>query len=181
MYRRTSIAAVTLALLTGCAATVKKGSSDASLPRFSETSASKLVLNVGGSPTSIGSQDWAGFKAEWKDNFQEQAATANVPFEMQEGPPRSTNENGTLLYVYVNDYRFIRPGTRYLTGVLSGNAFIDSKFTFTDLKTGSLLGSQTANTSSSAWEGVFSPMTNKQVEAIAIDVFKQIKAGAGNK
>ncbi len=34
---------------------------------------------------------------------------------------------------------------------------------------------QAYNTSSSAWEGVFSAMTNEQVEAIAVDVVKQIR------
>lgn len=60
---------------------------------------------------------------------------------------------------------------------MSGNAYIESTLTFNDLKTGRSFGSQTANTSSSAWEGVFSAMTNKQVEAIAADVMKQLKSG----
>ena len=36
-------------------------------------------------------------------------------------------------------------------------------------------GEQTYNTSSSAWEGVFSAMTNRQVDAIAADVVRQVK------
>lgn len=139
------------------------------------SASSKLVLNVSGSKPAIDSSDWAGFKQEWQENFLEQAKIAGVPFEMQEGAPKTTGEEGTLLFVYVEDYRFLRPGTRYAVGILSGNAYIESKLTFSNLSTGEVLGSKTANTSSSAWEDVFSPMTNKQVQAIAVDIFKQLK------
>jgi hypothetical protein len=145
------------------------------------SASSKLVLNVGGATSSVSASDWEGFKLEWKENFLEQAKIAGVAFEVQEGPPRPTGEEGTLLFVYVNDYRFLRPGTRYATGILSGNAYIESKLSFSNLKTGEAYGSRAANTSSSAWEGVFSAMTNKQVEAIAVDVYKELKGGkAGN-
>jgi hypothetical protein len=177
MNLRSFIIIFALAFLGGCAATVKRDSSDVPMAQLARTSSSKLVLNVDGSRPSVTASDWEGFKLEWKENFSEQAKVVGIPFEMQEGPPKPTGEDGTLLFVYVNDYRFIRPGTRYLTGVFSGNAYIESKLTFSDLKTGDPLGSRAANTSSSAWEGVFSAMTNKQVEAIAVEVFKQLRNG----
>ena len=64
---------------------------------------------------------------------------------------------------------------------MGGNAFIESKLSFSNLKNGESFGSQAANTSSSAWQGVFSAMTNKQVEAIAVDVFKQLKGAKAGK
>jgi len=172
---------IALVLLTGCAATVKRSSSEVALAPLPASAASKLVLNVGGSKASVEADDWAGFKLEWKENFAEQARIAGVSFEMQDGPPKPTGEDGTLLSVQVDDYRFIRPGTRYATGILSGNAYIESKLSFSNLKTGEAYGSRTANTSSSAWEGVFSAMTNKQVEAIAADVFKDLKSGKAGR
>lgn len=177
MNFRLTVAAVCLVLLTGCAATVKRDSADAKLSEIPKRATTKLVLNVSGPKETIGAKDWEGFKQEWKENFLEQAEAAHVAFEMQEGSPKATGEDGVLLSVFVQDYRFIRPGTRYVTGVMSGNAFIESKLTFSDLRTGEAFGSQVANTSSSAWEGIFSAMTNKQVEAIAADVFKQMKSG----
>lgn len=164
-------------ILTGCSATVKRDSADQGISAIPQSSASKLVLNISGSRETTGESDWQGFKQEWVDNFREQAAIANVALELQDGPAKSTGENGVLLSVFIEDYRFLRPGTRYAVGVMAGNAFIESKLTFSDLKTGESYGSQVANTSSSAWEGIFSAMTNKQVEAIAVDVFKQVKGG----
>jgi hypothetical protein len=175
MNLRLPVLAVSFALLSGCAASVKRGSSDAPLLAMPPTASAKLVLNVTGSQASTSAGDWRDFKQEWSENFAEQAQAAGLPFEMQEGPAKATGQNGTLLTVDVKDYRFIRPGTRYAVGVMAGNAFIESTLTFSDLKTGAKFGTQTANTSSSAWEGIFSAMTNKQVEAIAKDAVAQVK------
>ncbi len=176
MIFRSVLVLMCAVFFSGCAATVKRDSSDAALPAITGRPTSKLVLNVSGASETTGAKDWSGFKQEWQEKFQEQAEAAQIKFEMQDGSPRSTGEDGVLLSVFVNDYRFIRPGTRYAVGVMSGNAFIESKLTFLDLRTGASLGTQSANTSSSAWEGVFSAMTDKQVEAIAVDVFKIIKS-----
>ena len=166
------------ACLAGCAAAVKRGSADAALPTLPASAASRLVLNVGGPRSVVESSDWSGFKAEWQENFATRAAAAGIPFAMQDGDAVPTGADGTLLVVDVRDYRFLRPGTRYLGGVMTGNAYIESTLTYRDLKTGRTWGAQSANTSSSAWEGVFSAMTNKQVEAIAADVVQQLKSGA---
>ena len=168
-------------LLGGCAATVNRNAADVAIARMPATAASKLVLNVTGSPASTGASDWNDFRLEWSENFMEQARLAGIPFEMQAGPAKPTGQDGTLLSVFVTDYRFLRPGTRYAVGVLAGNAYIESKMTFADLRTGATYGEQTANTTSSAWQGVFSAMTNRQVEAIAADVMKQLKSGQAPK
>ena len=52
-------------------------------------------------------------------------------FEVQKGEARSTGEAGTLLQVYVNDYRMVGIGSRILFGVMTGNAFIDAKASYT--------------------------------------------------
>ena len=175
MTLRVAALAITFALLSGCAATVQKTSTEQTRPQIPRTSSAKLVLSINGSPASVNASDWDGFKAEWRVNFAEQARLAGVAFEMQDGPPRPTGEEGTLLNVFVDEYRFLRPGTRYGLGVMTGNAYIKSKLTFSNLKNGEPFGTHGADTTSSAMQGIFAPMTNKQVEAIAAEVFKQLK------
>jgi len=175
-FRLLAVATVVV-LLTGCAANVTRGSTDAAMSRVPPTAATRLVLNVTGSDASLKSSDWADFKREWTENFAEESTKAGIPLVVQDGPAKATGEAGTLLSVHVADYRFIRPGTRYAVGIMAGNAYIESTLTFRDLRTGEVFATQAANTTSSAWQGVFSPMTNKQVEAIAADVFRQIKSG----
>ncbi len=179
MKRRLLLVAATL-VLAACAATVKRGT-DGAAPALPAAAAQKLVLNVTGPASATGHADWSAFKDEWRAYFAAKSAEAGIPFQMQDGAPRPSGESGTLLVVTVNDFRFIRPGTRYGVGVMTGNAFIDSQLAFRDLKTGATWGTQQANTSSSAWEGVFSAMTNKQVEAIAADAVNQVKNARGAK
>ena len=96
-----------------------------------------------------------------------------MAFDVQKGEARSSGEAGTLLQVYVNDYRMVGIGSRVFFGVMTGNAFIDAKATFTDLNEGKPFGERTYNTTSSAWAGVFAKMTPQQVDAIASKVFAE--------
>ena len=82
------------------------------------------------------------------------------------GAARPTGEPGTLLGMYVNDFRYVSTGMRLGIGVMSGNAFIDANTRFMDLNNGALWGERPYVTRSSAWEGVASAMTGKQAQAI---------------
>jgi len=95
---------------------------------------------------------------------------------VQKGDAHSTGASGTLLQVYVSDYRMVGIGARIFLGVMTGNAYIDAKGTFTDLESGSPFGERAYNTSSSAWGGVFAKMTPQQVDAVASMVFTELGA-----
>ena len=144
--------------------------------RIPPEAAGKVVLGMGGVKDSIEAKDWKSFKEEWRATFEEHARDAGVAFEWQDGEAHATGAPGTLLSVYVNDYRQVGIGARIFFGVMTGNAYIDAKVGFSDLATGERFGEQAFNTSSSAWAGVFGKMTPQQVDAIASDVFAQIKA-----
>jgi hypothetical protein len=76
--------------------------------------------------------------------------------------------------VKVDDYRYLSTGARYGFGVFAGNAFINADAQFRDLQSGRTLGTRKYNTSSSAWQGIFSAMTSKQVEAICNQIVSDI-------
>jgi uncharacterized lipoprotein YmbA len=179
-------------LLAGCGTTPQQGSATATAPAAPATSTApaalpaqavrvpaeskkKVVLNMSGAKTSVEAKDWASFKEEWRATFAEHAKDAGIAFAMQEGEARPGGEAGTLLNVYVNDYRQVGIGARIFLGVMTGNAFIDAKVSFSDLNNGTRFGEQVHNTSSSAWSGVFAKVTPQQVDAIATDVFREIK------
>lgn len=177
-----------LIALGGCAATVQKG--DASITSTSdgkatnpavskvhipESASKRLVLNMTGSKVSVESKDWASFKDEWRAIFQEQTKAAGIQFEWQDGAPRPMAQNGTLLVVNVNDYRFVGVGARVMFGIMTGNAYIDAQLHFKDLNDGKAFGEQAYNTSSSAKQGIFSPVTPKQIYAIADEVITEMK------
>ena len=179
----------TLIALGGCAATVQRGdvsnasSSDGktaspAAPKVTipEAASKRLVLNMTGSKVSTESKDWGSFKDEWRAIFQEQTKAAGIQFEWQEGAPRPLAQNGTLLVVTVNDYRFVGIGARVMLGIMTGNAYIDAQLQFRDLNDGKVLGQEAYNTTSSAKQGIFSAVTPKQIYAIADEVIRDMKA-----
>ena len=187
------------ALLTGCASTSQNKpvestpSTSAATPaatsapaanaaavamqpvRVPAASTKKVVLHMTGAKASVDARDWSGFKDEWRATFADHAKAAGINFVMQDGDAMPPKEDGTLLSVHVNDYRQVGIGARIFLGIMSGNAFIDAKVAFSDLKTGQRFGEQAYNTTSSAWHGVFAKMTPQQVDAIASGVFGEIK------
>jgi hypothetical protein len=141
-------------------------------------SAKRLVLNMTGPATVTQSKDWPAFQEEWRATFADHAKAAGMTFDVQQGEARSTGDAGTLLRVYVNDYRMVGIGARVFFGVMTGNAFIDAKASFTDLNDGKEFGERSYNTTSSAWGGVFAKMTPQQVDAIASKVFGELAPAA---
>lgn len=149
-------------------------------PALNATPAStkRLVLNMTGPDVVTHAKDWTAFQDEWRATFAEHAKEAGVAFEVQKGEARSIGEAGTLLQVYVNDYRMVGIGARVFFGVMTGNAYIDAKADYVDLNDGKAFGERTYNTSSTAWAGVFAKMTPQQVDAIASKVFGELAAAA---
>lgn len=167
---------VTAVLLSGCAANVRKTSGENARLAIAADSSRLIVMNVTGSETSVTAGDWEQFKGEWRGAMQKAAAESGVHYSPEETGSKSASDAGTLVVVYVNDYRYVSPGARYGLGVMTGNAYIESKVTFSDLKTGAALGARSYNTSSTAWQGVFSAMTEKQVQAICKEIVAQVRS-----
>ena len=190
MKIETSAVFLIIALASGCA--TSGGSHDsaanaapagaaaatdaAPLPPLTMPSASakRLVLNMTGPATVTQAKDWPAFQEEWRATFADHAKAAGVSFDVQKGDAHSNREAGTLLQVYVNDYRMVGIGSRIFFGVMTGNAYIDAKANYSDLNDGTAFGERVYNTTSSAWGGVFAKMTPQQVDAIASKVFAEL-------
>jgi hypothetical protein len=117
---------------------------------------------------------WENIKSIWQDAIEEEATAIGARYTSQEGEPRHTNEIGTLILVYVNNYRYMSLGERFAIG-RTGNAFVDVKVEFRDLQSGSVLGDRRYKSSSTPWAGIFSAMTKKQIRAICKEIVDTIK------
>lgn len=144
--------------------------------RLPAAASRKVVLVMTGPRNVVDAKDWAAFKQEWRDTFADHAKAAGASFVFAEDGAQPQREDGTLLQVTVNDYRMVGIGARIFLGAMTGNAYIDARVRFVNLRNGALFGEQQHNTRSSAWGGVFAKMTPQQVDAIATDVFQDIKA-----
>ena len=187
--RFTLTLAVAALTLGGCAATVdrKPPSTDAAAGasaapaqqqpsmKIPADAGKRLVLNMQLDPKHAADAGWSDFKKEWVDIIQQQATGKGMTFATQDGQTKATGEQGTLVVVRINDYRYVSIAKRMMLGVMTGNAFIDSKVEFRDLATGKLYGERAYNTTSSAWGGVFAAMTPKQIYALADEIVDEIK------
>ena len=171
--RRLVLMLLTGLTLTGCAASVQKSPHAAPI-RVAANGTKLIVLNVTGAKKATDAADWEQFKGEWRAAMKAQAAAIGVVFASQEGEAKPTGEAGTLVVVQIADYRYVSPGARYGFGVMTGNAFINATVYFRDLSTGTDLGDRAYDTSSTAWQGVFSAMTEKQVQAICKEIVDEM-------
>lgn len=142
------------------------------------TAARSLVVAMTGAKQVVEAKDWGDFKREWRDTFADHAKAANIDFRFVEGelPAKAPDADGTVLRVNVADYRMVGIGARIMFGIMTGNAFIDAKLSYTNQRDGALLGEQQFNTTSSALSGVFAKVTPQQVDSIATEVFANLKA-----
>lgn len=186
--RTSSALALISALLftAGCATSPGSGGTSATTPaaeprlatpvRVPAASAKRVVLVMTGAKQSVEAKDWADFKREWRETFAEHAKAAGVSFSMADAVPPKGSGDGTLLLVDVADYRIVGIGSRVFFGIMTGNAFIDARMKWSDLRTGATFGEQQVNTTSSAGHGVFAKVTPQQVDAIAHEVFLDLQA-----
>ena len=170
---RTAFLAIWIAMLCGCAADVKKGaSSGLALP--AETRAN-LVVNFRGDQKITSSEDWGRFRTMWKKALETEAYPYGYQVTDQYGAPRATDAPALLLVIEVSKFRYVTTSMRYGLGLWSGNAWVMSSVSIRDGETGEEYGSRTYDTRSTAWEGVFSAMTDKQLAAISKEMISEIK------
>ncbi|WP_339543186.1 hypothetical protein [Pseudomonas sp. JAI120] len=165
--------AVALSMLGGCAAKVKSGGSgELTIP---ESAKHNLVVSIKGEGPLEQNPDWTLLKRDWNNALQVEARQAG--FNVTETPSvTKSDQDGVGITISVSKFRYIEPGSRYVAGALVGNAWVFSRADFSDLKSGAPIGSRTYDTSSSAWEGIASAMTQKQVQAIAKQLISDIKS-----
>jgi hypothetical protein len=165
--------AVAVSLLSGCAASVKSGGTEALT--IEQSAKKNLVVNIQGNGKVQQNDDWIRLRQEWNEALKNEATRAG--YRLTESHVANPAENdGVGIKINVTNFRYLTPGARYVAGVMVGNAWINSSADYSDLKSGRLIGTRTYDTSSSAWEGVMSAMTQEQVEAIAQQIISDIKS-----
>jgi hypothetical protein len=173
--------AVTAVFLSGCAANLQTHNTASSADKTAETnivvpaaSTHTIVLRMNGSTVATSASDWPRVQTEWREAMEGASQDASSTFVDETVKRTSRHGAGTVVDVYVDDFHFVAPGARYTLGIMTGNAFIQARVTFRDLQSGRAFGERNYNTSSSAWQGIFAPTSDKQARAIAADIVKQI-------
>ena len=160
--------------LSGCAVRME-GAENQKPIAVGAAATKKVVLGIDGSPVATGADSWPKMKEAFHEGCQEEAKSAGLQLDFQEGAASPVGEPGTLLALYVNDFRYISTGMRLGIGIMSGNAFIYANTKFLDLQTGAVWGERPYTTESSAMEGIGSAMTAKQAQAICKNMLDVVR------
>lgn len=166
---------VALALLmTGCAATVQR-QGDAE-PKLSLTAPAtkRIVMVVQGSKSAAESKDWETLRAQWRSAMSEATAAAGLSLAYQESVAPASADAATLVVVTVKDYRYVSQGTRFAIGIMAGNASIDTEVSFAELPANTPAGTRKYSATSSAGQGIFAAMTDKQIRGICDEIVKEV-------
>jgi hypothetical protein len=142
----------------------------------SPTAEQRLVVVVHGSAVAAQSKDWEGFRTEWRNAFAAAAAAAGMTMHFVDKTADAPADPAVLAVVTINDYRYVTQGARFAVGIMTGNAFVDADVAFSELPAKTALGTRKYNTTSSAGQGIFSPMTEKQIQAISDEIVKSIRS-----
>lgn len=167
---------VSAILLAGCAASVQQRPEieQAALQRPTAP-LKRLAVAVVADPAMASSSDWEAFRGEWRGAFTQAAADAGIGLAWVDDQPGAQPVGTTFARVVIRDYRYISAGARYGFGAFTGNAHVDARAEFTELPSGRRLGVRDYTTTSSAWQGVFSAMTAKQVQALATRIIEDAR------
>jgi hypothetical protein len=158
--------------LSGCAATVKQSSLGSS-PTASVSKASAaqargaVAIVLTASDELRQSSDWASLTNDWQELVPDAASELHTSANFIASESALTSNQTMLVRVKVNDFRYMSTAKRFLMGVLAGNAYLDLDVEYVQLPGMQVLSTKKINTSSSAWEGIFSAVTPKQVYAVS--------------
>ncbi len=164
----------TALLLSACAATVTRPTGQAAVQAAAPVR--NVALQITAPPTIQASSDWRTFQAEWRSAFEAAANAKGLASSYLEGTAAEPAPGSVLVKVDVNDYRYITPLARFGLGIMSGNAYVDANAQYIQYPGGTVIGERKFSTSSSAWQGVFSAMTDKQVRAISDEIVTDLAA-----
>lgn len=170
--------------LVGCAATVGQTPTSSSalsaVPR-AQAPAGALVAVVTGSPAIQGSDDWSSFLEEWQSSLADAAETSKIPFVFAKDEAAIPAKSSILVRLTVNNFRYVSTTKRIMLGIIAGNASMDVDAEYVELPANKPFGSKKFNTTSSAWEGIFSAVTPKQVRTVSDLIVKDVVATAPAK
>lgn len=183
MNRSTLVSTLILALtLTGCATRITQSNqieAPASANRYSTTAPTsnvKLNGNVAVLLTAnsavMQKSGWLELESDWEKILPKIASAEKTNAAMISNESALTRNQTMLVKVKVNDFRYTSTAKRILLGVMAGNAYMDLEVEYIQLPSKRVLASKRINTTSSAWEGIASAVTPRQIQTVSKQIIQ---------
>ena len=174
---RSVVALSAIVLLSACAATVQRPASAPVSAIAVSGEVRQVAIVVEGSDTVRASDDWADFRALWPEAMRASASAAGLQTSDHASRPATLEPPGIVAVVRITDYRYVSTGARIGLGVMTGNAYIKATAELVQYPGGKVVATRSYDTNSSAWQGVFAPMTTRQVQAITDQIVADVRGG----
>jgi hypothetical protein len=162
-----------LGMMGGCAVPVKSTGTETKLG-VPSASSRKVVLMVMGKPEWEADEAYGLLVQEWQTAMNAAATDAKMSYAYFAPGAKPAPEAATLVKVKVNEFKFASATKRWTLEGLGSKAFIDADVSFNDMQSGRELGTRKYSSSAGALQGVFSAMTEGQLQAIATAIVKEV-------
>lgn|GEM_PF-4914146 len=162
------------ALLAACGASVKR---EESAPKIElpATAQGKVVLIIEpGNAVVAKRPDWTALVETFTAAMGKAAGNARLEFSAYKAGTRPAPEAGTLVTVKVNNFTLIGSDKRFAFGAIAGSGALDTEVSFAELQSGKALGTRKYAASSGAFAGVMSAPTERQLDVLAEQIFKDL-------
>ena len=160
--------------LTGCAASIQRDGSGTDKLTVSPVASKRIALDIQASKELAASKDWEQFRGVWRSEMAVAASGAGMTLVPADAALKTTVEPTTLVTVNINDYRYVTRAARVAVGIMTGNAYVNADVSFAELPAATPLGTRKYATTSSAMQGVFAPMTERQISGICEEIVREI-------
>ena len=168
------LAAALCVLLAACGASVKREESGAKLD-VPAAAQGKVVLIVEPANAVVGQRpDWPALVEAFTAAMGKAAGNARLEFSAYKAGTRPAPEAGTLVTVKVSNFALIGSDKRFALGAIAGSGALDTEVTFAELQSGKALGTRTYAASSGAFAGLMSAPTERQLDVLAEQIFKDL-------
>ena len=164
-------------LLAGCAATVQRPDSpDAAATQVIAVpdATRHLIVVLEPGPGIERDENWAALREEWVTSLSAIAPQRGLRGTVMDRAPGRLGAGDLLVNVRVNEYRYRSQAARYGFGVMTGIDYMYLDLAYKAPPDGRVIGNRSVSTKSTAWQGVFSAMTPKQVEAVVTDIVETV-------
>ncbi|WP_068824686.1 hypothetical protein [Pseudomonas sp. BMS12] len=160
--------------LAGCAGQVQTNASSGEL-ELSKQARRHLLVHIDGSPSAKADPRWQEMESAMRSHLDRQVFNAlyQVTFV---GERRSiAQQPGLMVEVQISDFNYQEQLPRYFLGPATSEAWVGTQVSLYDLQSGRQLGSRSYRSSSSGWGGVFSAMSEKQIQAMSKRIVQDIR------
>ncbi len=158
-------------VITGCASQVQK--SNVIQPSVQREKLHNIQISINPARRFSASRGYDESMDKLGRILQEKIASAFPDAKVAIGST-PTSGPGLRISLTVLDFHYVSGGSRFFSGMMSGNALLRVKVELSDLQTNKKNGESILGTTSSAREGIFGAFTSRQIDAVTDSIVAMI-------